>query len=526
MDRRTLLAITLCFLIFMGWQKFYIEPRFPARNQVENQAPKTQDSNLVGSPVAQTAPSGSTSTPEVHKAQPVRPSVHLPIQTSTGKAILSDTGSFLAGWTLKNYKTGITSNSPAVDLQFLTHQAGALNLAFDDARFAYLNQVQGQLVANPQGAEWTYEDENVKLTREMFSSETKPYMDMRVTAQFKTHVPRYAFVSLSAQGMEKDPEAQDHQLIYWTNQAIERVQLKDTITQKEIAKSVQYIGVTSRYFVMAAVAQDQTQPSGLIQPTGQNAGRMSLVYPVTGNTLTLPLRVYFGPKELDLLRQVNPALDHTIDFGWFTLFAYPLLKILKWLYQFVQNYGLAIIFLTLLLKVATYPLTYKSMKSMKKMAKLQPQLQRIRDRYKDDKEALNREMLILMKNHGYNPMAGCLPMLIQMPVFFALYRVLYSSIELYHAPFALWIYDLSSKDPYYVTPVLLSLTMFIQQKLTPNTATDPAQAKMMQMMPLIFGAFMLALPSGLTIYMLVNAIASIGQQIILNKKFDTAPASG
>jgi YidC/Oxa1 family membrane protein insertase len=221
---------------------------------------------------------------------------------------------------------------------------------------------------------------------------------------------------------------------------------------------------------------------------------------------------------------VEPTLDHVVDFGWFTVFAYPLIKVLKWLYQFVQNYGVAIILLTLLLKVLTYPLTYKSMKSMKNMAKLQPQLQKIRDKYKDDREALNREMLTLMKNHGYNPMAGCLPMLVQMPIFFALYRVLYSSIELYHAPFAFWIHDLSSRDPFYVTPVLLSLTMFVQQKLTPNTATDPAQAKMMQLMPLIFGAFMLTLPSGLTIYMLVNAIASIGQQMILNKKLDAKPA--
>ncbi len=127
----------------------------------------------------------------------------------------------------------------------------------------------------------------------------------------------------------------------------------------------------------------------------------------------------------------------------------------------------------------------------------------------------------MMRGQGYNPVAGCLPIIIQMPVFFALYRVLYSSIELYHAPFALWIHDLSYKDPFYVTPVLLSLTMYVQQKLTPNTATDPAQAKMMQFMPLIFGAFMLTLPSGLTLYMLVNAIVSIIQQIILNKKLGT-----
>jgi YidC/Oxa1 family membrane protein insertase len=167
------------------------------------------------------------------------------------------------------------------------------------------------------------------------------------------------------------------------------------------------------------------------------------------------------------------------------------------------------------------------MKSMKDMARLQPQLAKIREKYKDDKEALNREMLSLMRTHGYNPAAGCLPMIIQMPIFFALYRVLYSSIELFHAPFAFWIRDLSARDPFYVTPVLLALTMFLQQKVSPQQATgDPTQQKMMQFMPLIFGFMMLNLPSGLTLYMLVNAIAGIGQQLFLNKRLDTKRGSG
>jgi YidC/Oxa1 family membrane protein insertase len=157
---------------------------------------------------------------------------------------------------------------------------------------------------------------------------------------------------------------------------------------------------------------------------------------------------------------------------------------------------------------------------MKQMARLQPELQKLRDKHADDKEAQNRAVLEFMRGNGYNPAAGCLPMLIQMPIFFALYRVLYSSIELYHAPFMFWIKDLSAHDPFYVTPVLMSVTMFLQQKLSPSTATDPVQQKMMMMMPLIFGAFMLSLPSGLTLYMLVNALVSIIQQLIMNKKLN------
>jgi YidC/Oxa1 family membrane protein insertase len=223
---------------------------------------------------------------------------------------------------------------------------------------------------------------------------------------------------------------------------------------------------------------------------------------------------------MEVLGAVAPSLPNAVDFGWLSAFAYPLLSIMKWFHGLIGNWGVAIILLTLLVKAVTFPLTYKSMKSMKQMAAIQPELQRLRERYKDDKEALNREMITLMRTKGYNPVAGCLPMIVQMPVFFALYKVLYSAIELYHAPFFGWILDLSSKDPFYVTPILLTGTMYFQQKLTPNTATDPMQQKMMQWMPVIFGLFMISLPSGLSLYMLVNALAGIVQQIFLNKKLD------
>ena len=528
MDRNTILAVTLCFLIFMGWQKLYVEPHMHPGTEIATtvNSPSgvgnTQPNPPLGAPQAALSPETQIHTPTL-SAQ--HPEATLPLLTNMGTALLGDGNSFFKGWTLKNYKLALAPGALAVDLHSVTQQSGEINFAFDDTNFGYLNNVQGKLTSTPKGAVWNYEDANVKLSREFDISGQKPYLDMTVKAEFKTKRPNYAFISLASQSFEGDPEAQDRNLVYWTNQTIERLLLKDSQPLKEIPTPVKYIGATNRYFIMAVVAQGQTQPSGLVQPLGPTKAGISMVYPVSENSISIPVRVYFGPKELDLLRQVEPTLDHTVDFGWFTIFAYPLLKLLKWLYQFGQNYGLAIIVLTIMLKIVTYPLTYKSMKSMKKMAKLQPQLAKIREKYKDDKEALNREMLTMMKSHGYNPMAGCLPMLIQMPIFFALYRVLYSSIELYHAPFAFWIRDLSSHDPFYVTPVLLSLTMFVQQKLTPNTATDPAQARMMQMMPLIFGAFMLALPAGLTVYMLVNAIASIIQQIILNKKFDTAPAT-
>lgn len=525
------MAIVLSFLIFFGWQKFYIEPQMQTgRNKAQptTSAPANPTDSSKKSDTS--IPSGSeinTSAPDARTAiRPVTPSSQrVPpeskaLAVSTGAAKVGNGSKIFTDWDLKSYRLGISPEAAAVDLSSVTRQEGEGELAFDLQEYAYLTNVQGKLTTTPNGVAWNYEDENVKIVRETRSTGEHPYVDVLIRAEFKNRRPNYAFVSLNSHSPSDDEEAHDRQLVYWSQKSIERVPLDDSIALQEVPTPVKWIGTTSRYFLMTLVSQGNVEPKGLIQPVSSRTGRVSLVYPVTGNTIEIPLKAYFGPKEIDVVRAVDPTLDHTLDFGWFTVFAYPLLRLMKWFYQIFHNYGVSIILLTLLVKILTYPLTYKSMKSMKSMAKLQPQLQKIREKYKDDREALNREMLTLMKSHGYNPMAGCLPILIQMPVFFALYRVLYSSIELYHAPFVFWIQDLSAKDPFYVTPILLTLTMFIQQKLTPTTATDPMQAKMLQLMPVIFGVFMLTLPSGLTIYMLVNALASIVQQLIMNKKLD------
>ncbi|MCM2324178.1 MAG: membrane protein insertase YidC [Oligoflexia bacterium] len=509
----------MSFGIFLAWQKFYIEPRLPAPVQ------QTQPQQTAQQPTEQkTPPTIEMGSPTVERPKGVeaKPSETLTLKAGTGEARISDGNRFFTGWRLDTYRTQLAADAAAVDLRSVTNQEGELELAFDDPAYAYLNSVQGNLSQTESGVRWSYEDQNIKLTRDFASAENQPWVDVRVSVEFKAKTPNYAFLSLANHKLASDPEEQDRQVLYFSNGSIERILVGDA-KLTDIKTPVRYIGATSRYFLMAVVAQGDAR--GLVQPLAPDLARASLVYPVSGNTLSIPVRVYFGPKMLHLLRKVDPALDNTVDLGWFTIFAYPLLNLLNWFYQFVKNYGVAIILLTLLLKIATYPLTYKSMKSMKEMAKIQPQLQKLREKYKDDREALNREMMTMMKSHGYNPMAGCLPILIQMPIFIALYRVLYSSIELYQAPFALWIKDLSAHDPYYITPILLTITMYLQQKLTPNTATDPVQAKMLQFMPVIFGAMMLNLPSGLTVYMLVNALASIVQQIILNKKFDTGHAS-
>jgi YidC/Oxa1 family membrane protein insertase len=248
-----------------------------------------------------------------------------------------------------------------------------------------------------------------------------------------------------------------------------------------------------------------------------------------GQKATLDYTAYFGPKDLDVLHSLNLKLEHVVDFGWFDIIAKPLHGFLKYIYGLVKNYGIAIIILTILIKILFWPLTNKSYKSMKAMQKLQPHMAKIREKYKNDKEMLNQELMALYKTHKVNPFGGCLPMIIQIPAFFALYKILGYSIEIRHQPFLWWINDLSAPDrlnigidiPYVgglpILTLLMGASMFIQQKMTPVTG-DPAQAKIMMMMPIIFTFMFINFPSGLVLYWLINNILSIGQQSYINRQ--------
>ena len=235
-----------------------------------------------------------------------------------------------------------------------------------------------------------------------------------------------------------------------------------------------------------------------------------------GTAMSLKALTYMGPKEMDSLKAVDPSLAETVDMGFFAFIAKPLLVLMNYFYRYVGNYGTAIIILTILIKIVFIPFSNASFKSMKNMSKLQPQINELKDKYKKDKEKLNKEIMALYKENKVNPAGGCLPILVQIPVFFALYRALLGAIELRHAPFMLWITDLSAKDPLYITPIVMGATMFLQQKMTPATG-DPRQQQIMLFMPIVFTALFVNLPSGLVIYWTVNNILTIGHQYYMLK---------
>ncbi|MBI3994173.1 MAG: membrane protein insertase YidC [Candidatus Lambdaproteobacteria bacterium] len=300
----------------------------------------------------------------------------------------------------------------------------------------------------------------------------------------------------------------------------------DDIEGQLLVREVDWLGMTDNYFLTAV---QPTTPisygvykSKLLSTPDQDEDWGSW-YGVELPALELQpqkmissqYRLFVGPKNVGEMRKFNDQLENSLDLT-LDILARPLLAMLRWFYGYVGNYGIAIILLTVVVRVGLFPLTYKGMVAMKRMQKLQPKMVALREKLKNDKERLNREMMDMYKRYKVNPLGGCLPIALQIPIFFALYSALLGAIELRHSPFYLWIVDLSAKDPLYVTPILMGASMFLQQKLTPTTL-DPTQAKIMMWMPLIFTAFMVNFPSGLVLYWLTSNILSVAQQLIINR---------
>ncbi len=284
-----------------------------------------------------------------------------------------------------------------------------------------------------------------------------------------------------------------------------------------------YLALVQHYFVSAWVPQDdlaadyQFRSLANGQTVGSIVGNKTSIAP--GATATFSAQLYTGPKDQNALEQLSDGLHLTVDYGWLWFISQPIFMLLEFLHGFLGNWGLAIIGVTLLVKLAFYKLSAAAYGSMARMRKFTPEMTRLRELYGDDKTRLSKEMMDLYKKEKINPLGGCLPILVQMPVFLALYWVLLESVELRQAPFFLWIVDLSVKDPYFVLPLLMGASMFVQQMLNP-TPPDPMQAKIMKIMPIAFTFFFLWFPAGLVLYWVSNNVLSIAQQYVITKRIE------
>ena len=286
-----------------------------------------------------------------------------------------------------------------------------------------------------------------------------------------------------------------------------------------------WVGLLQHYFVSAWIPKDGLAREFYTEKLNEHMYRIgtksTLSSIAPGASLIVPARLFSGPQTKHDLSLTAPGLEYTVDYGWLTVVASPLFWVLSKIYGLVNNWGVAIILLTLLIKAAFYPLSAKSYRSMAQMREMAPRLEALKQKFGDDRQKMQMAMMDIYKTEKINPMSGCLPILIQIPVFISLYWMLLGSVELRHAPFFGWIQDLSAVDPYYILPIIMGLSMIIQTKLNPKP-TDPIQAKVMTWMPVIFSVFFFFFPSGLVLYWVVNNIISIWQQWYVNKSIHAA----
>ncbi|WP_289117566.1 membrane protein insertase YidC [uncultured Idiomarina sp.] len=287
----------------------------------------------------------------------------------------------------------------------------------------------------------------------------------------------------------------------------------------DVTSQTGWVGMLEHYFVSAWIPTQQQTNRLFSRVANGSQAIIGVIYPATqvtpNSTETIESKLYLGPKDQDSMAQLVEHLDLTVDYGFLWWLAQPIFKLLQFLQSIVINWGLAIILTTVIVKALLFPLTKAQYVSMAKMRMLQPKMTELRERYSGDRQKLSQEMMKLYKTEKVNPLGGCLPMLLQLPIFLALYWVLLESVELRHSEFIFWIQDLSTKDPYYILPILMGASMFLMQRLQPTPATDPMQQKLFQYMPVVFTVFFLWFPSGLVLYWLVSNLITIAQMLII-----------
>jgi YidC/Oxa1 family membrane protein insertase len=541
MERRVFVAILLSFAVLYGYQALFVPAQKPAIDVVE---PKERSAKPLPPPAPSPTPEKPIE-PEPEAQTSEATEREIVVETAASQIVLSNRGGRILHWRLKDYRDATDSPVDLVPSGVPPDQPRPFALLADDP--VLTNRLNGVLyrVTGDDGGRV-----DASTREKAISFEYQDAAGLHVRKEFRFDPKNYvvAFSStVTTGGRELNPSiawgpglgdagatagggsfftgnyVQPPQAIYHKDGDVERVAASKVPAQPTIDGPFRFVGIDDHYFLAAAVnpgeARVEFKPVTL--PGEGETRRQLLAASYRFQKPPHDVRFFVGPKQFDELQSVDQELVRAIWFGVFGFLAVPLLTALKWVYAFSGNYGLAIIILTVLINLVIFPLRHKSLVSMRKMQALQPQLKAIQDRYSGLKmtdpgrQKMQSEIMGLYKEKGVNPASGCVPMLLTLPVLFAFYSLLSQAIELRGASFGWWIKDLSARDPLYITPVLMAMTMFWQQKVTPSTA-DPAQQRIMMMMPLMFGVMFLAAPSGLVLYWFVGNLFAIGQQYFTN----------
>ena len=546
---RLFIAIGISFLIFFLWSVFFApkpseKPVQVAQKEAATQSEKLQADTGQGIPEA----AGIEEPQKPIESDKIQPARTITVETPLFRLGLSTRGAVITSAVLKDYHETIDKDSAFKELIHKEAKDGTVlsSLSGSEAQglelAAYSTNIKQDLIeVNEKGGEVRFQHRLpsglfvekvykfvansylIGLTVNIHNGGKKTYqgsLALELDNALAKDSGRYAFEGPSGLIGNK----------------LEQVNIKKIKDNSLFSGEIQWVAIEDRYFMTSIVPPEGIQGQMRLA-TNENEVKNQLVVDV-GNIApnenkSLDFRLFMRPKSVSLLKTYDCQLDRAVNFGWFDFLAKPCLWFMNFIYRYIPNYGVAIILLTILSRGIFWPLAKKSYKSMGEMRKLQPLMQEIREKYKDDKTRMNQEMMALYRTYKVNPMGGCLPMIIQLPVFFALYRMLYSAIELRHAPFFGWINDLSAPDrlfhigykipfmdPPYGIPVLtlvMGATMLIQQKMSPQ-AGDPSQAKMMMLMPVVFTFIFINFSSGLVLYWLVSNLFSIAQQYHTQKQ--------
>jgi YidC/Oxa1 family membrane protein insertase len=529
--RRILLATVASVAILMLWQ--YLQPKPAPR------APKPAETSQTSKAAPAPPPAAAPAAPAVPAPPPDMPEETVKLAGSGFEAVLTSHGGAVKSFVLLGEKLKREDKGKAVQIDLVRvtpsqpyllslvaspELGGAQDLAADPGAKAPMRIVsrdaQSVVFAGRVG------NVDVKKTYRLTGKPFELALDVEVSGAqapggvavlFPGHTPPDAHKG----GFFSGPPLDVARPACRAGDSTERFDLSSDKPAEKVAGTAQWVGIDQGYFIAAGHPKEPVGTCVFARGPEKGSGLSALHVPVEGGGRTISLIVYAGPKDLDTLRGYGRAFDTAIDYGAmarpFAFFSRILLYVMRWFERLAGNWGVAIILLTVLVKLLLYPLTAKSVASMNEMRKLQPEIEKLKQKYGSDREKLNQATMQLYQQHKVNPLGGCLPMLLQLPIWFALYATLQTSVELYRAPF-LWMHDLTRHDPYFILPVAMGISSFLMQKISPQPA-DNAQAKMMlYFMPIFFSAIMLFVPGGLTLYIFVNNVLSIAQQQFMMKR--------
>jgi len=542
MDKRVIIFLVLSLAIILGFDLFMRQmgwlPEPPPAQDGSVQAPSSSEGESTPAPTIGTGSGSSVSTQSGTKSNTPPSGVSPPaseqtvtIETGLVRVELSNRGGVIRRWELKRYHTDPPEQKP-VQLVYqggkfkgplsITVENADLDKTIREGLYNIEKDFTSLDAAHPVG----------HVTMQFHDSAAHLSVEKRLTFHHDSYM---VDVSFAIEGVTESYDiglGTNFGIVEWGDGFIGLIGSASQVDNKieketpekglERKGEVQWVALQDKYFLSVLIPKAGTAALAKTEdPKIVSAGvRMA----ASGAASSVALQLYAGPKEYDTLRSLNVGLEDMIDFGWFIFgswtivksVAKPIFYILRFIHEYVGNYGVTIVLLTCMIKILFVPLQYKSYKSMKMMRLIQPKIKEVQEKYKGDRDRLNKELMKLYREQKVNPLGGFLPMFLQMPVFVALFNVLYMTIDLRQAPFMLWVHDLSQQDPFYVLPVLMGISMFIQQKITPTTM-DPTQAKMMLILPIGLTFLFVNFPAGLVLYWLTNNVLTITQQLVTDR---------